>query len=143
MKARSIVARPMIYGLAIFVSVFSGNASATTCFDENIHPFDLCSDFARVPYGQETQDENGNGQLIQTSKISDGLSTIQLELKSDTYCELSLYDLNGNCIEIIEAEQKKRGRHLVIWKHTDLPAGTYLLYLQTNLDLEHIEVVLE
>lgn len=143
MKARNIVARPIICGLAILVSAFSRNASSTSFLDASGSAFCLCSAYAHVPYGQETQDENGKGQLIQTSKISDGLSTIQLELKSDTYCELSLYDLNGNCIETIEAEQKKRGRHLVLWKHTDLKAGTYLLYLQTDLDLEHIEVVLE
>lgn len=137
------MARPIIYGLAIFVSVFSGNVSATPCLDENIHSLDSCSDYANVPYGQEAQDAIGGGQLIQASKISDGLSTIQLELKSDTYCELSLYDLNGTCIETIEAEQKKKGRHLVLWKHTDLRAGTYLLQLSTDYGKERLEVVLE
>ena len=71
------------------------------------------------------------------------ISSIQLELINDTYAELSLYDLKGNRIQTIEAEPKKKGKHLVLWKHTDVTAGTYLLMLYTNHGYEHIKVVLE
>ena len=84
-----------------------------------------------------------SGQLVQINKLSSNLSTIQLELTSNTYCELTLQDRKGNHIQSIEAEQKKKGKHLVLWKHTDVTAGTYLLTLTTEGGQEVIEVVLE
>lgn len=92
---------------------------------------------------QEIVKSNTSCQLIQVNRLSDGLSTIQLELKSDTYCELSLQDLEGNHIQTIEVEQKKKGKHLVLWRHPDVEAGTYLLTLSTKEGHEQIELLLE
>lgn len=80
---------------------------------------------------------------MQINKLSSDLSTIQLELKNNSYCELALHDMEGNLIQPIEAEQKKKGKHLVLWKHINVPAGTYLLILRTDHGSEQMEVLLE
>ena len=126
MKTREILARPIVYGLAFFV-LLATNYYSVGC----------------VPNGQSEQDPNDEVQLFQTSKLSEELSTIQFELKADTYCELNLHDLDGNRIQSIEAEQKKKGKHLVLWKHSEITSGSYMLTLCTDQGEEHLEVVLE
>lgn len=83
-----------------------------------------------------------HGHQISVAYTGPGTSLIDLQLVNNTYVELSLYDLQGKRVQTIDANQRNKGEHQVLWQH-DVPAGIYLLALYTYHGFETLKVVLE
>lgn len=82
------------------------------------------------------------GHHFSLTHTGPGTAMIDLKLVNNTYAELSLYDLQGKRVETIDAHQRNKGEHQILWQH-NLKPGVYLLALYTYHGFESLKVAIE
>ncbi|MEY8847549.1 WD40/YVTN/BNR-like repeat-containing protein [Psychroserpens sp. XS_ASV72] len=65
------------------------------------------------------------------SNVIDDHTEIKLDLVTNTYCELSVYNVNGQRLETIYEGRKNKGEHHFSWNSSYLASGQYYLVLNT------------
>jgi PKD repeat protein len=70
-------------------------------------------------------------------------TTIHYVLKNSADVQLTVFDLLGNKIELIENTFKSAGDYKLNWQAPQLPPGMYLLQLKTNKDISTKKMVIQ
>jgi len=63
-------------------------------------------------------------------------TTISYNLPSDSYVELTIYDIYGRKIKTLVEENQKAGRYSFKFNANDLASGTYVYILKTDIKVE-------
>jgi hypothetical protein len=71
-----------------------------------------------------------------------GSTTINYSIQSSSTIELSIYNLLGNKLEVIETTTKAPGSYSLEWQATNLAQGIYLLQLKTGQQLITRKIIL-
>ena len=90
----------------------------------------------------EDSEPKGHHFSLVGANPASGPAAVDLELVNKTWCEVSLYDLQGKQVQLIDAQMRNKGKHRIGFSF-DLAPGTYLLALYTYHGMETIKVVLE
>ena len=59
-------------------------------------------------------------------------ANVVFELPNNLFIDLSLYDMMGKLVKIVDTGFKNKGTYTYTINGTDLPLGTYLLELNTD-----------
>jgi len=62
--------------------------------------------------------------------------TFSYSLLDNSFVNLTIYDINGQCIKTIVDKNQTTGDYKTIFKADELPAGTYFVVLTTNLGIQ-------
>jgi len=60
------------------------------------------------------------------------VTMIPYELSEDSHVNLSIYNLRGQCLEILTDQNQTRGKHRVRWDAGCYPSGVYFIRLKTE-----------
>ena len=60
------------------------------------------------------------------------VTMIPYELSEDSHVNLSIYNLRGQCLEILTDQNQTRGKHRVCWDAGCYPSGVYFIRLKTE-----------
>ena len=60
------------------------------------------------------------------------VTTIQYGIPESDFVSLSVYDLNGKLIEILDEGNKVAGYYTVIWNAHNIPSGTYFIRFSSS-----------
>ncbi|MCD6441608.1 MAG: lamin tail domain-containing protein [Candidatus Marinimicrobia bacterium] len=60
------------------------------------------------------------------------VTVIPYELSADIHVNLSIYNLRGQCLEILIDQNQTRGKHQVHWDASCFPSGVYFIRLKTD-----------
>jgi len=98
-----------------------------------------CSATVRVRprFGVSTWYDLGISQLLPPRpnvllQSSSSAAVISFELARDAHAELAVYDGLGNRVSVLHSGQTLRGPHTAEFAPTDLPAGVYIITLNTG-----------
>jgi hypothetical protein len=98
-----------------------------------------CSATVRVRprFGVSTWYDLGISQLLPPRpnvllQSGSSAAVISFELARDAHAELAVYDGLGNRVSVLHSGQTLRGPHSVEFAPTDLPAGVYIITLNTG-----------
>jgi len=70
--------------------------------------------------------------LINYPNPFSGSTTVSYILKQDATVEISIVDLLGNLVAIVDSGSKSSGNHATVWNADDVAKGMYLLQLKVN-----------
>ncbi len=85
----------------------------------------------------------GHSLAIKGSNIVKDQAAILLNLINNTYCELSVYNTNGQRVQTIHQQRMQAGEHEIQWQLPQLAKGPYFLVLYTYHGYESIKVVVD
>ena len=85
----------------------------------------------------------GHTLTIKDSNIVAGETTVALNLINNTYCELSIYNISGQCLQTIVEGRRLAGKHSITWNASSLQAGQYFLVLYTYHGYESIRFIVK
>jgi len=55
------------------------------------------------------------------------VTTIQYGIPETDFVSLSIYDISGRLIEILDEGNKVAGYYTVVWNASNIPSGTYFI----------------
>jgi len=92
-----------------------------------------------VQYGNIVSVENENENLTPSEYILNNFpnpfnnqTTIHFYLRTSTFLTLSIYDILGNEIEKLYAEEESEGHHYKTWNPKEESSGLYFVVMRTN-----------
>lgn len=85
----------------------------------------------------------GHSIAFNGSNIVSGNAEILLDLVNNTYCELSVYNTNGQRIQTISSGKKMSGSYEISWDASRLESGHYFLALYTYHGYESIKFIVK
>ncbi len=99
---------------------------------------DVTSEITELPSGKKAK-----GHELTAIYTESGELKVELELVTDTYADLSLYEMNGSQVKEIVKEMKTKGKHEVSLDKAKILSGNYLLVLYTYHGYQSIQVFVD
>ncbi|MFD2824140.1 YCF48-related protein [Lacinutrix iliipiscaria] len=85
----------------------------------------------------------GHEITILGSNVVDEHAQIHLNLINNTYCEISVYNMQGQRVQTLVEGRRVAGEHTIPWDASALASGNYFLALYTYHGYESIRVVVK
>jgi hypothetical protein len=89
----------------------------------------------------EIEKPKGHEIAIVGSNVIESSTQIKLNLINNTYCEISVYNMQGQRVQTLVANRREAGEYIIPWDASHLATGNYFLALYTYHGYESIRVV--
>ena len=67
--------------------------------------------------------------------------TIDYTVDISDFVNISIIDLNGKVIEILESSYKSKGSHSINWTPSNISSGVYFLNINSNNRVKHQKLI--